>query len=246
MNERAYKEVNIRVELTGNTMGYATIELKPVGGDPRTELSAKPPGDSVSIMDATVPANAREEYAKAQSALIDNKTEAAIGHLQKAVKLYKSFPTAYTLLGRAYLTRENWTEAEKALQKAISLDADSAEAYLALGAVYNQTKNYVEAEKTLVQGLKLKPDAPGGQYELAKTYWALGRWQESAPYAREAVAHMPELASPHVLMGNVLLREGKPQQARSEYETYLKLEPNGPMAAGARQMIEKIDKAVHP
>jgi tetratricopeptide (TPR) repeat protein len=246
MNERAYKEVNIRIELTGNTMGYATIELKPVGGEPIAERAAKPVGDSVSVVDASVPANAREEYDKAQSALVDNKTEAAIGHLQKAVKLYKPFPSAYTLLGRAYLTQKNWTEAEAALHKAIGLDADSAEAYLALGAVYNQTKNYPGAETALVQGLKLKPDAPGGEYELAKTYWSLGRWQESAPYARKAVADMPELAAPHVLMGNILLREGNALQARQEYETYLKLEPSGQMAAGARQMIDKIEKATHP
>jgi hypothetical protein len=47
-------------------------------------------------------------------------------------------------------------------------------------------------------------------------------------------------------MGNILLREGNALQARQEYETYLKLEPSGQMAAGARQMIEKIEKATHP
>jgi Flp pilus assembly protein TadD len=57
---------------------------------------------------------------------------------------------------------------------------------------------------------------------------------------------MPEVASPHVLMGNVYLREGNASQARQEYETYLKLDPNGPMAAGAHQMIDKIEKATHP
>lgn len=245
MSERGYKEVVVRVELIGMSRGYASLELHPIPGEATAKSAQEPVGDSVSVVDAAVPPNAREEYDKAQSALVDNKTEAAIGHLQKAVKLYKPFPSAYTLLGRAYLTQKNWTEAEKALHKAISLDADSAEAYLALGAVYNQTKNYTGAETALVQGLKLKPDAPGGEYELAKTYWSLGRWQESAPYARKAVADMPELAAPHVLLGNILLREGNARQACQEYETYLKLEPSGQMAVGARQMIEKIEKATH-
>jgi tetratricopeptide (TPR) repeat protein len=246
MIERGYQEVNVRVELIGNTQGYATVELKPVPGEAVPERSSEPAGDSVSVVDAAVPTKARQEFEKGQAALAEDKTEAAIGHLQKAVKLYKAFPSAYTLLGRAYLTQKNWTEAESTLHKAISFDANSAEAYLALGAVYNQTKNYTGAETALVQGLKLKPDAPGGEYELAKTYWSLGRWQESAPYARKAVADMPELAAPHVLMGNILLREGNALQARQEYETYLKLEPSGQMAAGARQMIEKIEKATHP
>jgi len=219
MTERGYKEVNVRIELIGNTQGYATIELKPISDGAVVEHPAESPGDSISVTDAAVPANARQEFEKGQTALLDNKTEAAIGHLQKAVKMYKTFPSAYFLLGRAYLT---------------------------LGAVYNQTQNYTGAETALVQGLKLKPDAPGGHYELAKTYWSLGRWQEAAPHARQVIANMPELASPHVLMGNILLREGNAQQARQEYEAYLKLEPNGPMAAGAHQMIEKIEKAIHP
>ncbi len=246
MTERAYKEVNVRIELIGNTQGYATIELKPISDATVAEHPAAPAGDSVSVIDATVPANARQEFEKAQTALVDNKTEAAIGHLQKALKMYKSFPSAYSLLGQAYLTQKNWKDAEATLKNAIALDPNSAEAYLTLGAVYNQTQNYAGAETALVQGLKLRPDAPGGHYELAKTYWSLGRWQESAPHARQTIANMPELASPHVLMGNILLREGNAQQARQEYEAYLRLEPNGPMAAGAHQMIEKIEKAIHP
>jgi tetratricopeptide (TPR) repeat protein len=246
MSERGYKEEIVRIELIATSQGYANLVLKKVPGEAPAQTQKDPEGDSVSVLDAAVPENARQEYEKGKTALTDNKTEAAIGHLQKAVKLYKPFPSAYTLMGRAYLTEKNWTEAEAALHKAISFDADSAEAYLALGAVYNQTKNYTGAETALVQGLKLKPDAPGGEYELAKTYWSLGRWQESAPYARKAVVDMPELAAPHVLMGNILLREGNALQARQEYETYLKLEPSGQMAAGARQMIEKIEKATHP
>jgi tetratricopeptide (TPR) repeat protein len=246
MSQRGYKEEIVRIELIATSQGYANLVLKKVPGEAPAQNQNESEGDSVSVLDAAVPENARQEYEKAKTALTEDKTEAAIGHLQKAVKLYKLFPSAYTLLGRTYLTQKNWTEAEAALQKAISLDADSAEAYLALGAVYNQTKNYTGAETALVQGLKLKSDAPGGEYELAKTYWSLGRWQESAPYARKAVADMPELAAPHVLMGNILLREGNALQARQEYETYLKLEPSGQMAAGARQMIEKIEKATHP
>jgi tetratricopeptide (TPR) repeat protein len=246
MTERGYKEEIVRIELINTSQAYANLELKAIPGEAPAQTQKEPEGDSVSVLDAVVPENARQEYEKGKTALAEDKTEAAIGHLQKAVKLYKPFPSAYTLLGRAYLTEKNWTEAEAALHKAISFDASAAEAYLALGAVFNQTKNYTGAETALVQGLKLKPDAPGGEYELAKTYWSLGRWQESAPYARKAVADMPELAAPHVLMGNILLREGNALQARQEYETYVKLEPSGQMAAGARQMIEKIDKATHP
>ena len=153
---------------------------------------------------------------------------------------------AYALLGTAYLEQKKWRDAGTALQKSISLDSNSADAYLALGAVFNQTRDYSQAETALLRGLELKPEAFAGHYELAKTYWELGRWREAAPHVRKAVAGMPDVASPHVLLGNILLRENNPQGALIEYQEYLRLDPNGLMAQGVRQMIEKIRRSARP
>ncbi len=79
-----------------------------------------------------------------------------------------------------------------------------------------------------------------GHYELAKSQWASGRWQDAAPHAAAAVAAMPDLAAAHVLLGNILLRKQDLNGALREYQTYLRLEPNGSMAVATRDMIEKI------
>ncbi len=47
----------------------------------------------------------------------------------------------------------------------------------------NAQKDYASAEKNLMEGLKLDQESPQGHYELAKTYWAMGRWQEAEPHA---------------------------------------------------------------
>ncbi len=246
MIERGFKEVSVRVELIGMSRGYATLELKPVPGEAPAESLKEPSGDTVSILDVGVPENARQEFEKGQSALTENNLDAGISHLRKAIKLYDAFPQAYTLLGTAYLEQKDWKDAEVALRKASELDPKFPDAYLELGAVFNQTKNYPQAETVLLKGLELKPEAAGGHYELAKTYWALGRWQDAAPHARKAVAGMPDLAPAHALLGNVMLRESNAQGALHEYQEYLRLDPNGSMAPGVRQMIEKIQKALHP
>jgi tetratricopeptide (TPR) repeat protein len=115
-----------------------------------------------------------------------------------------------------------------------------------LGAVLNETKEYPQAETALLRGLELKPDTPAGHYELAKTYWFLGRWQEAAPHARKAVSAMPDAASLHALLGNILLREQDAQGALDEYHEYLRLEPLGSMAPAVRQVVEKLEKSLHP
>ena len=240
LNQIGYKEVSVHVNLVDSLRGYVTLDLKPDHPEAEPDSPDGVSGDSVSALELSIPENARQEFEKGQSAMKENKLDAGISHLRKAVKLYDAYAMAYTLLGTAYLEQKNWKEAETALQKSVSLDSNSADAYLALGAVCNQTKNYPQAETYLLRGLELKPDAFVGHYELAKSYWELGRWREAAPHVRKAVSGMPDLASPHVLLGNILLRENNPQGALGEYREYIRLDPNGLMAPGVRQMIEKI------
>jgi tetratricopeptide (TPR) repeat protein len=249
MTERGYNDVSVRVEIIGNPRAYATLEMKPIPGEvPPGTREAASAGDPnlVSVLDLNVPENARQEFEKGQGALKENKLNDGVAHLRKAIKLYDAFPQAYTLLGTAYLGLKDWKNAEAALRRANELDPQFPDAYMELGAVFNQTKEYPQAETALLKGLELKPEAAGGHYELAKTYWALGRWQDAAPHARSAVAGMPDLAPAHALLGNVMLRESNAQGALHEYQEYLRLDPNGPMAPGVRQMIEKIQKALHP
>ena len=246
MSERGFKEVIVRVELIGMSRGYATLELKPIPGEAPPETPNQESGHTVSLLDLSTPENARQEFEKGQGALKENKLDDGVAHLRKAIKLYDAFPQAYALLGTAYLGQGNWKDAQVALRKANELDPKFPDAYLALGAVFNQTKEYPQAETALLKGLELNPEAAGGHYELAKTYWALGRWQDAAPHARKAVAGMPDLAPAHALLGNVMLRESNAQGALHEYQEYLRLDPNGSMAPGVRQMIKKIQKTLYP
>src|SRR6266581_5037692 len=98
MSEQGYKEVIVRVELIGNSRGYATLELKPIPGGPPPEPAPDVPagmsGNAVSAADLRIPENARQEFEKGQSALKENKLDAGISHLRKAIKLYDAFPLA--------------------------------------------------------------------------------------------------------------------------------------------------------
>src|SRR5579859_81641 len=244
VSQLGYQEVSVDVNLVDTLRAYVNIVLRPDPGSSLADSHSEASGISVSALDLGVPENARQEFEKGQRALSENKLDASISHFRKAIKLYEPFPQAYTLVGTAYMEKKEWNEAEKALQRATNLDPKSSDAYLALGAVLNQTKVYPRAEAALLRGLELNPEAPGGHYELAKTYWELGRWQEAAPHARKAVSLTPDLASPHVLLGNILLRERNAQGALHEYQEYLQLDPNGSMAEGVRKMVEKLQKAI--
>jgi Flp pilus assembly protein TadD len=244
LREPGYKEMSARVELTAITRQFVTLELQPSdrGSQPRTTAPAN--SGSVSAAELNMPPKALAEFQKGQKAMEQKKMDEAISHLRKSVSQYDASPQSHLLLGSAYLEKQDWKQAQASLEKVIQLDPNLSDAYLELGAVYNQTKDYPKAETALTKGLQLSPDAAGGHYELAKTYWAMNRWQDAAPHASQAVATLPNLAPPHVLLGNIFLRRNDPQRALHEYQEYLRLDPNGSMAAGTREMVAKIEKSL--
>lgn len=244
--ERDYREVSARVELITNPMAYVTLELIPLKKEPDPELAVPPadPADAVSVKDLAIPEPARMEFNKGEEALRAKNTDESVKHFQKAIKLYDDYPQAYRMLGDALVEKQQWPEAETALKKSIELQPDLSPAYFDLGALRNQTKNYPGAEEALKKGLELTPDATIGKYELAKTYWALGRWQDAAPLAADTVKALPDLAAAHVLLGNIRLKLRDAPGALHEYQEYLRIEPQGTMAPQVRDLVEKIQKAL--
>src|SRR5258708_12233520 len=170
----------------------------------------------------------------------------SLKHFQKAIKIYEPYPQAYRMLGDAVVEKQQWPEAETALKKSIELQPDLAPAYFDLGALRNQTKNYAGAEQSLKKGLELTPDATIGKYELAKTYWGLGRWQDAAPLATDTVKALPDLAAAHVLLANIKLKLRDAPGALHEYQEYLRIEPQGTMAPHAPYLPDKPQQALSP
>jgi Tfp pilus assembly protein PilF len=249
VNSGGYMETSQRVELMISRRGYVTLTLRKTGNPAEGNSASDAPSGTTSVEalrneDPSIPEKAKQEFAKGEAALRDNKPEDGVKHFQNALKTYEKYPQAYGMLGDAYLKLKDWKKAETALRRSLELDPKLVASYVDLGAVKNQEKDYPAAEEALKKGLELSPDAAPAKYELAKTYWAEGRWQDAAPYAEATVKAEPDLAGAHVLLGNILLRGRDPQGALKEYKEYLRLDPDGPMAAGVRDTIAKIQKAL--
>jgi len=231
------------IDISMSKMSYEQITLHLEREPEAKPVPPEGPAASVKARDDSIPPQARKEFETGQKLLNEKKdAEGGIKHLRKAIQLYDKFPEAHLMLGLVYMDLRKLDESQAALQKATELDSTAPAGYLALGALFNQMKKYDDAEKALTHGLELKPDVAEGQYELAKTYWALGRWQDAEPHAQKAVAITPNMAPVHVLLGNVALRKRDNTAALHEFKEYLRLDPQGPMAAGVAQMIQKIEQ----
>jgi tetratricopeptide (TPR) repeat protein len=235
-----YEEATERIDLTMSPTAFVEVRLKPIAGS-----AVAPPSGVINASTLAVPEAARKEFDKGKKQLFEEKKpDRSLSSFRKAIEIHPSFAEAHLMLGTAHMQLQQWKEAQPALEKAVELDEKQAAAHLALGICLAQQNNHAAAEAALKRGLELNPGSPEGHLELGKVYWALGRWQEAEPHARKALELKPDVPFAHVLMGNILLRKRDAKGALAEFNTYLKMEPNGPFALGAKEMVARIGKAL--
>src|SRR5579864_933266 len=238
-----YEDLSQQLDLTLVFGSYLNLELRAKAAQAAV-LPPEGPAARLKVRMAPIPEDARKEFATAEELWKQRKDpNRSIDHLHKAIKAWPQFPDAYILLATAYMQQGKQGEAKSALDRAIELDPQLPEARFTLGALENSRKDYASAEKSLMEGWRLDQESPQGHYELAKTYWATGRWQEAEPHAFKAAALEPTMAPVHVVLGNIALRRQDADGALKQFQEYLKLDPKGPMADAVRAMVKKIQAA---
>jgi tetratricopeptide (TPR) repeat protein len=234
-----FKDVEQQVELLTKNNDYVIFTLKP--DETSSEASAGP----AVIIDAKVPTEARREFERGRSALLDKeRQEEGIAHLEKAVLLYPKFLEAHLMLGTAYMDVHQLDKAEATLRRALAIKPGVVEAYFALGELYRQQKKYAEAEKILRDGLQINHHFWQGHYTLGRVYWEMNDIVHAGPQIGITIQLKPDLAEAHLLAGNILLRGHKPDDALVEFQEYLRLAPKGEYAAQAQELVKKLKRAL--
>lgn len=87
-------------------------------------------------------------------------------------------------------------------------DPDDAEKLTVLGTLYGQHRDYDTALKYLARAAELAPEAPQMQYNLAFTYYRMGRYEEAREALAQAVERWPDLFDLSALYGAILANLG--------------------------------------
>jgi tetratricopeptide (TPR) repeat protein len=248
VRQMGYREAQQNVDMTTTTSGLVMLQLL-------KEAASRASTSTIGSIDANVPPAAQKEFDKGTAALGEggkDKITLATRYFEKAVSIYPQFIEARLKLGTAYMDLEQWDKAEKALSATIEADPKAFNALFALSEIYLRQNKIAEAEKVLVQGLAIQDQSYLGHLNLARVYWEKARAVKDATQARpaleksyeevkRALALNPDLAGAHLLKGNLLLRASRTADAVAEFNAYLRLEPNGPVATETRGLIEKIN-----
>ena len=196
------------------------------------------------VVDARIPAAAREDFANGRAALAKKNYKEGIALLEKATQGYTNFFDAQLLLGIAHMDLKEWDKAEQPLQRTLEIKPQYAPAMIYLGEVYWRQKRYPDAEQTLREGLKLDEKSWHGQFTLGRLYWDMGEVTKASGPIGMTLQLKPDLAEAHLLAGNILLRVNQPERALVEYREYLKLAPKGEFVPQVQELVRKVEKTL--
>ncbi len=190
---------------------------------------------SVSVRQLQVPEPAQREYEKGVAAAGKRKLEEAVARFRKAIAIFPDYDDAYIQLSLAHLGQAAYAEAQEVLAKAVAVNEKNAQAYALLGVAYREQGRLAEAARAFEQSLGLQERSWFAHLELGETLVRMSRAEEALPHAQRAHALNPATPTTHLLLYKTLILRSENAQALTELDEFLKLYPQHPLAARARE-----------
>jgi Flp pilus assembly protein TadD len=196
-------------------------------------------GNTVSVKSLRVPDKARSAFQKAREAFQKSKFQDAWAHVGKALAAVPNYAQALTLRGLLRVHNGDRSGAEQDFQASIKDDSSYALAYFAMGAAQNVDGRYEEAQQTIEQGLRVDPSSWQGYFELSKALLGRSDYRNALKYAVKAESFETNYAPIHMVKAHALLGLRFYDEAATELERYLKLDPNGAHSADAQRSLQQ-------
>jgi tetratricopeptide (TPR) repeat protein len=179
------------------------------------------------------------------------KHDEAIAKFTEATGAAPNCIDCYNNIGYSYSQKKEWDKAEAAYKKSIELKPEDAAAYNGLATVYNAERKFDLAAEVSGKAAQLAGNlsATGGAsgsadalYNQGVILWNSGKIPDAKKAFEGAVQANPNHAEAHYQLGMALVNEGNLSGAATEFDSYLKLAPEGPNAATAKSLLAQLKK----
>jgi tetratricopeptide (TPR) repeat protein len=166
----------------------------------------------------------------------------------------KNIPVVLSRLADSYAKAKENDKAVETYQKAIQLTPDDAALHNNLGSVYASTGKLPEAQAEFEKAATLDPTNAGRYYfNVGAIMYNSGKMDEALTAFKKVISLDPKNADAYYLEGQALMgkatmtADGKvkaPDGTVEAFQQYLTLNPNGPNAEAAKEMIATIQGSV--
>jgi tetratricopeptide (TPR) repeat protein len=133
------------------------------------------------------------------------------------------------------------SEAVVYLENAVSDDSSNTKAYLYLGIVYEQLNRPNEAVAVYRRALPIAGSSSANvASNLGNVYFQIGNNEMAEQYYSQAIGFNSGYSKAYLGRANTRIKAGNLQNAVSDYEQYLTLEPNSNQKAKIEQLMALI------
>jgi tetratricopeptide (TPR) repeat protein len=153
------------------------------------------------------------------------KTDEAIAHYQRAIKLRPSYAEAHYNLGRLLAQKGQLGDAVTHYEKALEINSADAEARNNLGVTLFGIGRVDDAIAYYQGALKIRPDYAEASCNLANALLSKGDLDGAIARYLACLALSPNQADAQYDLASALLRKGRTDEAISHYKKVLELRP---------------------
>lgn len=198
--------------------------------------------EAVELLERAAKANAGSPAVHKNLALAledRNQLDRAGQEYARALELAPDDAMTRANYGLLLLRQDKKEEAARQLSQALGQAKDRA-ALLAIGNGLRRAGDANGAVRAMEQAVAVGQPTPALLSELALAQRAAGQDAKALATLDRALAADPKYALAHYLKGNMFAADKKFAEAKTEFETYLKLAPSGEQAANAKQRLQVI------
>lgn len=202
-------------------------------------------GSSISVTSALAPGDAKKALDKARDAEKKNQWDQAEQSLQKAVKIYPKYATAWFELGRVQMQKNDLTSAKRSFEQSVIADPKFVNPYDGLSQLAFQNKQWPEVVDSTNKLLSLNPvDFPNAYFLNGVANYYQRNWDGAEKIVRQGIkmdaAHrVPKL---QYLLGMTLLQKGDYNAATDSLKQYLQLTKQPSEIAETNKELDEIQK----
>ena len=149
-----------------------------------------------------------------------------LAHMRRAVALDPENDAYAERLGQTYLKLQDYEQAVGLYESLAEAHPSRSDVLHILGRLYQQQKNYPKVIETLNRLEIIEGSSEDISLAKMQMYSLQGRKKEEFRELRQLAQKHPSDYNYRVMMGNWLLKNGKPKEALAEYNAVLKKEPD--------------------
>jgi tetratricopeptide (TPR) repeat protein len=168
------------------------------------------------------------------------------GNLDEATKQFNlaaerkpNLPVIYNRLGETYVAAKKYNEATDAYKKATDLKPDESEYFYQLGMAAAQAGKFDVAKTAVQKSVELDPPRGGTAFfNLGALLDKAGQEKDAIEAMQRSIKQNPKAAETYYQLGLMMMKDAAtiPDSA-TQFEKYLQLEPKGPNAATAKELL---------